>query len=108
MGPNVKTESLIYVDDIQNASSNVRQLENAVDNLRSLENKKGYLFNNNVKKTAILIVNKKKNKTYDIKLSVIKGGIKQTNEYKHLGEWFNEKGDHTTSMKKGKKQYFTI
>ena len=106
IGPKVKTESLIYVDDIQNASSNVKQLENAVDNLKSLENKKGYLFNNDVKKTAILIVNKKKKETYDIKLSVRKGEIKQTKEYKYLGEWFNEKGDHTTSLTKRKEKIF--
>ena len=91
IGPRVKTESLIYVDDLQNASSNLKQLENAADNIRRLENQKGYLFNNNVQKTAILIVNKKKRKTYDIKLTVKKGEIKQTHEYKYLGEWYNEK-----------------
>ena len=104
IGPNIKTETLIYVDDIQNASSNVKQLENAADNLKRLENKKGYLFNNDVNKTAILIVDKKKRKTYNIKVSVKKGEIKQTNEYKYLGEWYNEKGDHTTSLKKRKEK----
>ena len=104
IGPNIKTETLIYVDDIQNASSNVKQLENAADNLKRLENKKGYLFNNDVNKTAILIVDKKKRKTYNIKVSVKKGEIKQTNEYKYLGEWYNEKGDHKTSLKKRKEK----
>ena len=104
VGPKVKTESLIYVDDIQNASSNVKQMENAADNLRRLENQKGYLFNNDVKKTAILIVNKKKKKLYDIKLKVRLGEIKQTNEYKYLGEWYNGKGDHTTSLAKIKEK----
>ena len=70
IGPDIKTETLIYVDDIQNASSNVKQLEIAADNLKRLENQKGYLFNNDVKKTAILIVNKKRKKNYDnIRLS---------------------------------------
>ena len=104
IGPKIKTESLIYVDDIQNASSNVKQLENAVDNLNRLENKKGYLFNNDKNKTAILIVDKKKNKTYDIKLNIRKGEIKLTNDYKYLGEWYNEKGDHITSLKKRKEK----
>ena len=61
IGPNVKTETLIYVDDIQNASSNVEQLEKVVINLQCMEETKGYIFNNDVNKTAILIINKKKN-----------------------------------------------
>ena len=41
IGPNVKTETLIYVDDIQNASSNVEQLEKVVINLQCMEETKG-------------------------------------------------------------------
>ena len=104
IGPEVKVETLIYVDDIQNASSNVKQLENAVDNLKRLENQKGYIFNNKVQKTAIMIIDKKKNKEYKINASVKKGEIKQTNQYKYLGEWFNDKGDHSTSISKRKEK----
>ena len=108
IGPNVKTETLIYVDDLKNASSNITQIENAADNLNRMEKQKGYLFNNQVEKTAILIINKKPKKTYDIKLKVRLGEIKQTKEYKYLGEWYNEKGNHSTSLKKGKKRYNII
>ena len=104
IGPEVKVETLIYVDDIQNASSNVKQLENAVDNLKRLENQKGYIFNNKVQKTAIMIMDKKKNKEYKINASVKMGEIKQTNQYKYLGEWFNDKGDHSTSIEKRKEK----
>ena len=100
IGPNVKTETLIYVDDIQHASSNVEQLEKAVINLQCMEETKGYTFNNDVNKTAILIINKKKNKKYNIELNIKNGLIKQTNDYKYLGEWYNEKGDHSTSIAK--------
>ena len=65
-----------------------------------MEETKGYTFNNDVNKTAILIINKKKNKKYNIELNIKNGLIKQTNDYKYLGEWYNEKGDHSTSIAK--------
>ena len=104
IGPNVTTETEIYVDDIQNASSNVKQLKKAVDNLNRMEQQKGYLFNNEVNKTAILIVNKKRKETYNLKLNIKLGEIKLTNKYKYLGEWYNEKGDHSTSIEKRKEK----
>ena len=101
IGPNIKVKTLVYVDDIQNASSSKEGLEIAVKNCRTLEEIKGYTFNNDPKKTAILIINKKKNKKYDdIKPELKRGEIKQIKEYKYLGEWYNEKGDHSTSLKK--------
>ena len=52
-----------------------------------------------------MIVNKKRNKDYnDIKLEVKCGEILKTNEYKYLGEWYNEKGNHSTSIKKKKEK----
>ena len=41
----------------------MNQLKKAVNNLNRLEKQKGYLFNNDINKTAILIVDKKKSKT---------------------------------------------
>ena len=58
IGPRIKTKSLIYVDDIQNTSSNVTQLEKTVENLKGMEETKGYTFNIDPTKTAILIINK--------------------------------------------------
>ena len=46
-------------------------------------------------------INKRRNKDYnDITLEVKCGEILKTNEYKYLGEWYNEKGNHSTSIKK--------
>ena len=72
-----------------------------------MERTKGYTFSTKNKKTAILIVNKKRNRTYDIEVSVKKGKIEITNEYKYLGEWYNEKGDNSTSIQK-KKEKITV
>ena len=101
IGPNIKVRTLAYVDDLQNASSSRIGLKATAENLRTMEEIKTYTFNTEPNKTAILIINKKKNREYnDIKMSLKGGEIKLTNEYKYLGEWYNEKGDHSTSIKK--------
>ena len=105
IGVNVKTKMLTYVDDINYATSNIEQLKKAVANLRCMERTKGYTFNIGTTKTAILIINKKKNKNYgEISLDVKKGKIKTTNEYKYLGQWYNEKGDLSTTIEKKKQK----
>ena len=100
IGSRINIETQIFVDDIENASSNVKQLKRAVLNLRSMETIKGYTFNNKKDKTAVLIINKKINERYGLNLNVKLGKIECTNEYKYLGEWYNEKGDHSTSLRK--------
>ena len=84
---------LAYVDDINYATNNKKQLEKAVNNLRVMEKTKGFTFDIGASKTAILkIQNKKKSKELDFKkLYVKKGTIENTSEYKYLGEWYNEK-----------------
>lgn len=106
IGNNIKIEMLAYVDDINYATNNKKQLEKAVNNLRVMEKTKGFTFNIGASKTAILkIQNKKKSKELDIKkLYVKKGTIENTSEYKYLGEWYNEKGDHSTSIKMKKQK----
>ena len=105
IGQKVKTGILTYVDDINYATSNLGQIKKAVANLRCMERTKGYTFNTEVSKTSILIINKKKKKNYnDITLNVKKGKIEMSNEYKYLGEWYNEKGDHSTSIEKKKQK----
>ena len=101
IGPNLKCEALIYVDDIQFATSNKRMLENAISNCRSMETLKKYTFNNQPEKSAILIIKPKAKSTIkDINTEVKWGRIEQVSEYKYLGEWYNSKGNHETSMKK--------
>ena len=78
IGPNVKAEMLIYVDDMKYASSEKKQMEKAAANLRCMEKTKGYTFNNEKNKTELMIINKKKNKEYNyIKLNVKSGQILQ-------------------------------
>ena len=105
IGSEIKIETMTYVDDIQNSSSNEEGLKKTVSNLQLFENTKGYTFSVDKKKTAILITGKKKNKNYeDIKLRVKNEQIKYTNEYKYLGQWYNEKGDHKTTIQKKKEK----
>ena len=52
-----------------------------------------------------MIINRNKKKEYNnIKLEVKSGEISVTNEYKYLGEWYNEKGNHSTSIRKKKEK----
>ena len=53
----------------------------------------------------MMIINKQRRKEdNNIKVSVKSGKIETTNEYKYLGEWYNEKGNHETSLKKKKEK----
>ena len=84
-------------------------MKKAVANLRCMEKNKGFTFNTEKNKTELMIINKKRNKEYsDLQLTVKSGEILQTKEYKYLGEWYNEKGNHSTSIeqKKGKVNYY--
>ena len=105
IGPNIRVEMLTYVDDITYANSNLLQIKKAVANLRCMEKCKGFTFNNEKNKTELMIRNKKRNTDYkNIKLEVKCGEIQRTNEYKYLGEWYNENGNHSTSIKKKKEK----
>ena len=56
---------------------------------------KGFTFNKEKNKTELMIRNEKRNIDYkNIKLEVKCGEIQRTNEYKYLGEWYNENGNH--------------
>ena len=101
IGPRIKVETLGYVDDLQNTSSNTGNLKNCVSNLRLFEDTKGYTFSVDKKKTAILITGRQRNKEYEVSnLQVKRGCIGLATEYKYLGQWYNEKGDHSTSIEK--------
>ena len=101
IGPNIKVEMLTYVDDINHANSNLVQIKKAVANLRCMEKCKGFIFNNEKNKTELMIKNKKRTKDYN---KVKCGEIFKRTEYKYLGEWYNEKGNHSTSIKKKKEE----
>ena len=66
-----------------------------------MEDIRKYTFNNEVDKTAFLIINPKKGseKIQVLENQVKRGKIKRTREYKFVGEWYNEKGNHDKSIK---------
>ena len=101
---NIGVEMCTFVDDINYATSKKDKLKKAVENLKSMEKYKGYTFNVGKEKTAILIVDKKKKVDYNLDLYVKKGKIESTNQYKYLGMWYNNKGDHSTSINKRKEK----
>ena len=77
-------------------------MKKVVRNLCLFESCKGYTFSTEKKKSAIMIVGKKKNKEYNIDVSVKNGRIPMTSEYKYVGRWYDEKGDNSLAIKKKK------
>ena len=95
IGPNLKCEELIYVDDIKFATSNKRMPENTISNFWSMDTLNKYTFNNQPDKSAILIIKPKAKSTIkDMNTKVKWVRIDQVSEYKYLGELYNSKGNH--------------
>ena len=101
IGPNIRCEASIYVDDIEQAGSHINIIEGTARNCGTMEDVRKYTFNNEVDKTAFLIINPKKGseKIQELENQVKRGKIKRTHEYKFVGEWYNEKGNHEKSIK---------
>ena len=93
--------SLIYVDDIEHGGSHLKSIERAASNCNSMEQLRKYIFNNEVEKTAFMIIKPKKGSKNieELETQVKRGKIKRTREYKYVGNWYNEKYDHETSIK---------
>ena len=104
IGPRIRIETLAFVDDLQNASTNINNIVDTAKNLATFEKTKGYTFSIDQKKTAILIAGKKKNKTYEINAEVKNGKIVMTKEYKYVGSWYNEKGNNELRITKKKEK----
>ena len=75
-----------------------------------METTRKFTFNNETDKTAFMVVNpKRNNKIEKLRNCIKKGNICRTYEYKYLGEWYNEKGNHEKSLQeKEKKVEFMI
>ena len=100
IGPSTQSEALIYVDDIQHAGSNIRTIEQTASNCAMMETTRKFIFNNKVDKTAFIVINaKKNNEIKELRTKIKRGAIKRTDKYRYLGEWYNEKGNHETSLK---------
>ena len=98
IGPRLKVEILIFMDDINHPTSNVKNITRTAENLEMYENTKGYTFSVDKTKTAILISGRKKKKQYELNAHVKRGQIGLTDEYKYLGKWYNEEGDNKLSI----------
>ena len=101
IGPNIHCMSLIYVDDIEHCGSHLESIERAASNCSSMEQLRKYIFNNDVEKTAFMIINPKKGSKdiQELKSQVKRGRIKRTMKYKYVGNWYNEKYNHETDIK---------
>ena len=101
IGPNIASEASIYVDDIEQAGSHINTIEGTARNCGTMEDVRKYIFNNEVDKTAFMIINPKKSSEniQELQNQVKRGKIRRTNEYKFVGEWYNEKGNHDKSIK---------
>ena len=111
IGPNIVSEASIYVDDIEQAGSHINTIEGTARNCGTMEDVRKYTFNNEVDKTAFMIINPKKSSQniQELENQVKRGKIKRTHEYKFVGEWYNEKGNHDKSIKtRGDKAIGTV
>ena len=89
---------IVFVDDIQQAGSHIKNIETTAINCGVMETMRKFTFNNGTDKTAFMIINQKRNKTEKLHNRIKRGEIRRTNEYKYLGEWYNEKGNHDKSL----------
>ncbi|MEL6606459.1 MAG: reverse transcriptase domain-containing protein, partial [Cyanobacteria bacterium J06614_10] len=107
---NIEIESLIYVDDIMFPSSRKDGIEKAIDNCHSLELLKKFKFNTKPEKSGVLSYGKGKRKeSNEIQAKVKNGIIQPVQNYKYLGEWYSEEGNHKLSLsKKREKTEFMI
>ena len=101
LGPDIECMSLIYVDDIEHGGSHLESIERAASNCNSMEQLRKYIFNNEVEKTAFMIIKPKKGSKniQELETQVKRGKIRRTQEYKYVGNWYNEKYNHETSIK---------
>ena len=107
MGTNIEIKTLTYVDDICGIGSreNIKQV---IENCRMMEENKKMTFNTDKSQYLIMTFGSKKG-LRNIEEKVMKGKIGQTNEYKYLGDIFDERGSNMTNIKKrGEKLQYMI
>ena len=82
IGPKVECEASIYVDDIEHAGSHINITERTAMNCRSMEEMRKFTFNNEVEKTAFMIMKqKKKSKNKEeLHTKIKRGTIRRTKE----------------------------
>ena len=91
--------TLTFVDDICGAGSQAN-VEATIKRCKEMETKKKMTFN--VEKSNYLIITNSKKKKEEIKVELSKGPVTRVQEYKYLGDYFVEKGDHGENIRKRK------
>ena len=90
LSPNISIGAVTFVDDI-GAIGSPDTVETVGKNCSAMEEEKGMEFS--LPKTNWMCVKTGKEPKKDIKIEVKQGKIKEAVEYKHLGNWWNEKGN---------------
>ena len=103
LSPTLNIQALAYVNDLAAGGSEVTA-NRMVDGLRKMEEQKRFSFG--IDKTKVLVVgNKKQRKNHSKVTSRIRQGrLKECEEYKYLGTWFNNKGNMETQIEEMKKR----
>ena len=83
--------SLIYVDDIGMAGK-LNDIEQVGKQLEVMEQEKRFTFNNDQGKTHYLIIKTGKEEEQKPKIKVKKGKVTETESYKYLGCWIDNRG----------------
>ena len=95
------------MDDICGIGSreNIKQV---IENCRMMEENKKITFNTDKSQYLIMTFGNKKG-LRNIEENAMKGKIGRTNEYKYLGDFFDEKGSNMTNIeKRGEKLQYMI
>ena len=95
IAPNLYVECLIYVDDI-GAAGNNETIKTVGENLVKMEENKKFLFS--TKKSNVMIIKAGKEKTEEIDIEIKRGKLQETDKYKYLGNWLNNKGNFQTQL----------
>ena len=98
------TGTLMFVDDIIGTGSKAN-IEKTIRNCRAAESKKNMTFNH--EKSNYIKISFKKFKSAkkeQIEEKVTNGNIKETESYKYLGDYINNKGNNVTNIEKRKQK----
>ena len=103
----VEVKSPVFVDDM-NGMGDGKEIENMGRKMAVLEITKKFSFNNLCGKTEILPLTFKKRKKGNVEnvpvVTVKKGQVLKTEEYKYVGDWYDGKGSNLTKIKRKMKK----
>ena len=104
LGARTNIGTLMFVDDICGTGSKAN-IERTIKNCRAAESKKKMTFNH--EKSNYIKISFKKfkcGKKDQIEEKVTNGNIKETESYKYLGDYINNKGSNITNIEKRKQK----